>query len=126
MTINQELQDILNAAYQEAKHRNHEYLTAEHVLYAALHFDGARTILVECGLEPDALREEVDSYLKDKIPKTKKKEPIQSLGFQHVLERAILHTEFSSKGEVDIGDVLVSLYDEEQSYGSYLLKKAGL
>jgi ATP-dependent Clp protease ATP-binding subunit ClpA len=68
----------------------------------------------------------VDSYLKDKIPKTKKKEPIQSLGFQHVLERAILHTEFSSKGEVDIGDVLVSLYDEEQSYGSYLLKKAGL
>jgi len=126
MTINQELQDILNAAYQEAKHRNHEYLTAEHVLYAALHFDGARTILFECGLEPDALREEVDSYLKDKIPKTKKKEPIQSLGFQHVLERAILHTEFSSKGEVDIGDVLVSLYDEEQSYGSYLLKKAGL
>jgi len=126
MTINQELQDILNAAYQEAKHRKHEYLTAEHVLFAALHFDGARTILVECGLEPDALREEVDSYLNDKIPKTKKKEPIQSLGFQHVLERAILHTEFSSKGEVDIGDVLVSLYDEEQSYGSYLLKKAGL
>ncbi len=126
MTINQELQDILNAAYQEARHRNHEYLTAEHVLFAALHFDGARTILYECGLEPDALREEVDSYLNDKIPKTKKKEPVQSLGFQHVLERAILHTEFSSKGEVDIGDVLVSLYDEEQSYGSYLLKKAGL
>ncbi|MCX7787153.1 MAG: ATP-dependent Clp protease ATP-binding subunit ClpA [Spirochaetes bacterium] len=126
MTINQELQDILNAAYQEAKQRNHEYLTAEHVLFAALHFDGARTILFECGLEPDAIREEVDSYLNDKIPKTKKKEPIQSLGFQHVLERAILHTEFSSKGEVDIGDVLVSLYDEEQSYGSYLLKKAGL
>lgn len=126
MTINQELQDILNAAYQEAKHRNHEYLTAEHVLFAALHFDGARTILFECGLEPDAIRQEVDSYLNEKIPKTKKKEPVQSLGFQHVLERAILHTEFSSKGEVDIGDVLVSLYDEEQSYGSYLLKKAGL
>lgn len=126
MTINQELQDILNAAYQEAKHRNHEYLTAEHVLFAALHFDGARRILIECGLEPDDIREEVNSYLNEKIPKTKKKEPIQSLAFQHVLERAILHTEFSSKGEVDIGDVLVSLYDEEQSYGSYLLQKAGL
>jgi len=126
MTINQELQDVLNAAYQEAKQRKHEYLTAEHVLFAALHFDGARTILSECGLEPDTIREEVDAYLQEKIPKSRKKEPMQSLGFQHVLERAILHTEFSSKSEVDIGDVLVSLYDDEQSYGSYLLKKAGL
>ncbi|MFQ3619480.1 MAG: ATP-dependent Clp protease ATP-binding subunit ClpA [Spirochaetales bacterium] len=126
MTINQELQDILNAAYQEARHRKHEYLTPEHVLFAALHFDGARTILHECGLEPDSIREEVEVYLKEKVPKTKQQEPVQSLGFQHVLERAILHTEFSSKGEVDIGDVLVSLYDEEKSYGSYLLRKAGL
>ncbi|TVR91329.1 MAG: hypothetical protein EA428_05900, partial [Spirochaetaceae bacterium] len=42
MQINTELQAILNAAYQEAKQRGHEYLTPEHVLYAATHFEVAR------------------------------------------------------------------------------------
>ena len=126
MMINQELQDVLNAAYSEAKQRKHEYLTAEHLLFAALHFDAARTILSECGLEPDQVRDDINAYLKDKIPTVSKREPIQSVIFQNVIERAVLHTEFSSKEEVDIGDVLVSIFDEEQCYGAFILKKAGL
>ncbi len=126
MMINQELQDVLNAAYSEAKQRKHEYLTAEHILFAALHFDAARTILRECGLEPDQVRDDVNAYLDDKIPKVKRSEPVQSMIFQNVIERAVLHTEFSSKEEVDIGDVLVSIFDEEQCYGAFILKKAGL
>ena len=68
MRINKELQAILNAAYQEAKQRNHEYLTPEHILYAALHFEYPRDILTECGAEPDEVRTEVDEHLKEKVP----------------------------------------------------------
>jgi len=126
MMINQELQDVLNAAYNEAKQRKHEYLTSEHILFASLHFNGARSILEECGIEPDALREEMGLYLQDKMPKVNRREPIRSVAFQNVIERAVLHTQFASKPEVDMGDVLVSIFDEDKSYGSFLLKKHGL
>lgn len=126
MKISQEVQDVLNAAYQEAKQRRHEYLTPEHVLYAALHFEYARDVLTECGAEPDEIRADVDSHLAAQVPVIKKGEPFQSVGFQHVVERAVIHTQNASKEEVDMGDVLVSIFDESESYGAYALKKAGV
>ncbi len=126
MRIDRELQVILNAAYQEAKQRKHEYLTPEHVLYAALHFEYPRDVLAECGAEPDEIRSEVDGHLADKVPVVTDGDPFQSLGFQSVVERAVFHTESASKEEVDIGDILVSIYDEEQSFGAFFLRKAGI
>jgi ATP-dependent Clp protease ATP-binding subunit ClpA len=126
MIFNQEVQDILNAAYSEAKQRKHEYFTSEHVLFASLHFDGPRSILEECGLFPDQLREDMNQYLAEKLPRVSRREPIQSVGFQNVIERAILHTQLASKEEVNVGDVLVSIFDEERSFGSFLLRQRGL
>ncbi|NBF39870.1 MAG: ATP-dependent Clp protease ATP-binding subunit ClpA [Spirochaetes bacterium] len=126
MRINRELQAILNAAYQEAKQRNHEYLTPEHVLYAALHFDYPRDIVAECGVDPDGVRTQLDQHLKEKVPVLEGADPLQSLGFQNVIERAVFHTEAASKEEVDIGDIIVSIFDEDESFGAYFLKKAGL
>lgn len=126
MDLSQEVKDVLNAAYQEAKQRHHEYLTPEHVLYAALHYEYAREVLSECGAEPDEIRTELDKHLEDNVPTMSRGEPSQSLGFQHIIERALFHTESASKQEVEIGDILVSVYDEEQSFGAYFLKKAGI
>ena len=39
MKISGNVQAIINAAYNEARVRNHEYLTPEHILYAALAYD---------------------------------------------------------------------------------------
>jgi ATP-dependent Clp protease ATP-binding subunit ClpA len=126
MRINRELQAILNAAYQEAKQRNHEYLTPEHVLYAALHFDYPRDVVAECGVDPDGIRTQLDTHLKEKVPVVEGADPLQSLGFQNVIERAVFHTEAASKEEVDIGDIIVSIFDEDESFGAYYLRKAGL
>ncbi|TVQ39329.1 MAG: ATP-dependent Clp protease ATP-binding subunit ClpA [Spirochaetaceae bacterium] len=126
MRINRELQAILNAAYQEAKQRKHEYLTPEHVLYAALHFEYPRDVVHECGAEPDVIRSEVDKHLSERIPVVEGEEPFQSIGFQHVIERAIFHTENAAKEEVDIGDILVSILDEDESFGSFFMREAGI
>ncbi len=126
MQINTELQAILNAAYQEAKQRGHEYLTPEHVLYAATHFEVARELLKACGASPDGIRNEVDEHLKVHVPTVAGGEPFQSIQFQHVIERAVFHTEQAQKAEVDIGDILVSIFDEEESHGSYFLRKSGV
>ncbi|MCL1817478.1 MAG: ATP-dependent Clp protease ATP-binding subunit ClpA [Spirochaetaceae bacterium] len=126
MIFNQELKDILNAAYGEAKARKHEYLTSEHVFFASLHFDGPRSILEECGLFPDELREDMNRYLEERIPRVTRRDPSQSVGFQNIIERAILHTQLASKEEVNVGDMLVSIFDEDKSYGASLLRQKGL
>lgn len=126
MDFSQDVKDILNAAYSEAKRRKHEYLTPEHVLYAALHYEYPRDVIAECGADPDAVRREIDQHLSENVPTVRRGEPTQSLGFRNVAERALFHTESADKDQVEVGDLLVSIFDEEQSFGAYFLKKAGI
>lgn len=126
MDFSQDVKDILNAAYQEAKRRHHEYLTPEHVLYAALHFEYSRDVLGACGADPDTIREQLDTHLTENVPTMRRGEPTQSLGFRNVAERALFHSESAAKDHVEAGDLLVSIFDEEQSFGAYFMKRAGV
>ena len=126
MRVSDELQSILKAAYLNAKERKHEYLTPEHILHAALFFDLSRDIVKNCGADPDTIKTQVEEHLEKQIPVVDNSEPLQSIGFQGVIERAIFHTEAASKETVDIGDILVSIYDDDQSFASYYLRKSGI
>ena len=126
MKVSDDLQSVLKAAYEDAKERNHEYLTPEHILYAAMFFDIAREIIYGCQADPDEIREALDEHLNKRVPVVKNTEPFQSLSFQTVVEKAIFHTEAASKDVVDLGDVIVSIFDEDKSFASFYLKKAGV
>ena len=127
MQVDRELQAVLSAAFQEARARHHEYLTPEHVLYAALHFDYPRDVLEACDVEPDEIRTALDDYLREQVPTVDEDtDPGQSLGFQSVIERAVFHTQASSKAVIDLGDLLVSIYDESNSHGAFYLRRAGV
>ena len=58
MRINDEVQVILNAAYDEALSRKHEFLTPEHLIYTSLSFESPRELLQECGIDPLELKSE--------------------------------------------------------------------
>jgi ATP-dependent Clp protease ATP-binding subunit ClpA len=124
--VSQEVQAIFNAAYNEAKLRNHEYLTPEHILYASLSFDQVRSILEACEADVEQLRRGMEAYFEQKIPQVKNTEPVQTAGFQSVIERAVLQSQAAGKEEVEVADVLVSLYDEERNYSAYYLRKSGV
>jgi len=126
MRVSQEVQSIFNAAYNEAKSRSHEYLTPEHVLYAALSFEDVQEILRACSADVEHIRTGMESYFDQKIPTVKKGEPAQTAGFQNLIERALVQSQNAQKAEVGIADILVSLYDEEENYASYYLRKAGV
>lgn len=127
MDIDRELQAILSAAYQEAKQRKHEYLTPEHVLYAALFFEYSRQVMEVCEVDADEVREDLEEYLNKEVPVIPEdSDPTQSAGFQNVIQRALFHTRNAGKSVVDMGDLLVSLFDEEESHGSFYLRRAGL
>ncbi len=126
MKVSQEVQAIFNAAYNEAKLRNHEYLTPEHILYASLSFEEVRSILSACEVDVEQLRRGMEAYFEQKIPQVKSSEPVQTAGFQSVIERAVLQSQAAGKEEVEVADVLVSLFDEERNYSAYYLRKTGV
>ena len=126
MRIHEDVQAVLNAAYQDAKRKKHEYLTPEHVLYSAMFFDTPRLILEECGADPDEIIKNIEDYLQSHIPVVDSEEPVQTIMFQQIIERAVFHTQSSQKEEVDLGDLIVSIFQEEEAFGSYYLKKAGI
>lgn len=127
MKINEELDHIFRAAYTEAKLRSHEYLTPEHILFASLFFESSSEIIRSCGGDVKGLQAKLEDFFSTKIPKARKDmDPVQSASFQNVIERAVWHTTSAQKGELDIGDVLISIYDERESYAAFFLHREGI
>ena len=126
MKISRHVQAIINAAYNEAKIRNHEYLTPEHILYAALSFVEVQGALAACGANLDQIRTGMENYFEQKVPQINNSEPTQTVGFQSVLERAVIQSQSSRKDTLEVADILVSLFDEERNYCAYYLRKAGV
>ncbi|MDR2072541.1 MAG: ATP-dependent Clp protease ATP-binding subunit ClpA [Spirochaetaceae bacterium] len=126
MKISRHVQAIINAAYNEAKVRNHEYLTPEHILYAALSFDEVQGVLAACGANLEQLKTGLENYIEQKVPMVDNSEPTQTVGFQSVLERAVIQSQSSQRDTLDLADILVSLFDEERNYCAYYLRKAGV
>ncbi|MDY6968265.1 MAG: Clp protease N-terminal domain-containing protein, partial [Spirochaetota bacterium] len=126
MEINDILNQIIMAAFNEAKLRNHEYLTPEHLLYSSLFFKEGEQIIKGCGIDIERLKRRIEGFLKDNVPIISSGDPEQSVGFQNIMARAIWHTTTAEKDELDIGDVFIAILDEKESYASYFLKVEGL
>ncbi len=126
MKISESLNQIIMAAYAEANTRSHEFVTPEHLLYAALFFDDGSDIIQRCGGDSEHLKRVLAKHLREGNPVVDGAQSVQSLGFQNVLERAVWHTTSAQKDIVELGDVLVSILDEKGSYASFFLKKEGI
>jgi ATP-dependent Clp protease ATP-binding subunit ClpA len=127
MKISGHVQAIINAAYNEARVRGHEYLTPEHILYAALAFDEVQGIFTSCGVNPEHIKSGMESYFEQKVPVIgATAEPTQTVGFQSVIERAVIQSRSAQKDMIDVADIIVSLFDEERNYSAYYLRKAGI
>ena len=128
MNIHEDLNNIIMAAFNEAKSRKHEYMTTEHLLYAALFNEDGKNIIVGSGGDFESLKKRLEEFLNTRIPKIENDEidPIQSLGFQNVMERAFWHTSSAQKDILDLGDVLAAIFEEKESHSAYFLQQEGI
>jgi len=127
MNLDNLLSEIFITAYSEAKISKHEYFTPEHILYAALHFKESKKIIINCGGNIDELKEDLVEYFSEQIPiLEKEKDPIQSIGVQNIISSAGAHVLSAEKNIIKFSDLLVAIYDEEDSFASYFLKKQGI
>ena len=127
--IQKDLEIALYAAVREAKQRRHEYLTLEHLLYVLCFDETTRQILRHCGADIEELIRNLDTFLDEQIdglPVDAIAEPVQTVAFQRVIQRAIMHVRSSGKTEVDGGNVLVALFSEPDSHAVYFLEGQGV
>ncbi len=126
MEISTVLNQILMAAYNEAKKLKHEYLTPEHVLLASLYFPEGKEVIEGCGGNVEQLKRNLAKHLSTHIPTVDGIDPVQSAGLQHVIERAIMHINSAQKEILDFGDIIIAIYEEEESFASYFLAREGI
>ncbi len=124
-----ELQLAIESAIRQATQSHHEYVTVEHLLYAMLFDKDTQRIIVACGGDAEALREELQDYIDHQLPVLAtdiEKAPHQSLGFRRVLERSMLQVRNSGRMEIRAGDILVSIFGERETFSKYLIEKQGI
>ncbi len=127
--IGRDLQLTLQAAHSEAVNRRHAYLTTEHLLYALIHNDEGVRILRHSGANVDRLRAELERFFKEdleEVPGDEPLETLQTLAFHRVLQHAITHTENAEKEEVEVGDLIVALFQEPDAFSMTLLRAQGV
>lgn len=127
--INKELEITIEATIRDAETHRHEYLTVEHILFAVIHDESGRDIINNCGGSISGIKLLIKKFFKEnilKLPQDTNMHPQPTVGFQRVLQRALNHVKSSGKQEVDAGDILASIFLEEDSYAASLLWSEGI
>ncbi|MFV0370130.1 MAG: ATP-dependent Clp protease ATP-binding subunit ClpA [Azonexus sp.] len=127
--IAQELEVSLHLAFVEARQKRHEFVTVEHLLLALVDNPSAADALRACGAQPEVLRRELSKFIAEHTPTMSGEgdyDTQPTLGFQRVVQRAILHAQSSGKKEINGASVLAAIYGEKDSHAVYHLQKQGV
>ncbi|MHB8352812.1 MAG: ATP-dependent Clp protease ATP-binding subunit ClpA [Burkholderiales bacterium] len=127
--IAQELEVSLHMAFVDARQKRHEFITVEHLLLALMDNPSAVDVLRACGADIEALRKELAEFVREHTPMVPGDGDVDTqptLGFQRVIQRAILHVQSSGKKEVTGANVLVAIFGEKDSHAVYFLNQQGI
>ena len=126
--IAQELEVSLHMAFMEARQKRHEFITEEHLLLALLDNPSASEVLRACAADVDELRKLLAEFVTEHTPvlSGEESDTQPTLGFQRVIQRAILHVQSSGKKEVTGANVLVAIFGEKDSHAVYFLHQKGV
>ncbi len=127
--IAHELELSLHTAFVEARHKRHEFITVEHLLLALLDNPSAQEVLKACSAKVDDLRKNLAEFIEQHTPivaGTSEVNTQPTLGFQRVIQRAILHVQSAGKKEVMGANVMVAIYGEKDSHAVYYLHQQGV
>ncbi len=129
--IAQELEVSLHMAFVEARQQRHEFITVEHLLLALLDNPSAAEVLRACAANVEDLRKNLTGFIKENTPVVPGAEEIDTqptLGFQRVIQRAIMHVQSTSNGKKEVtgANVLVAIFGEKDSHAVYYLHQQGI
>ncbi len=129
--IAQELEVSLHMAFVEARQQRHEFITVEHLLMALLDNPSAAEVLRACSANGDDLRKSLVGFIKENTPTVGGSDEVDTqptLGFQRVIQRAIMHVQSTGSGKKEVtgANVLVAIFGEKDSHAVYYLHQQGV
>jgi len=118
-------------AFVEARQARHEFITVEHLLLSLLDNPSAAEVLRACAANLDDLRRNLRNFVNDNtpvIPGTEEADTQPTLGFQRVIQRAIMHVQSTGNGKKEVAgsNVLVAIFGEKDSHAVYYLHQQGI
>ena len=123
--LSKELEMTLNEAFRHARSHRHEFMTVEHLLLALLDNEAAVEVLRACSADLEELRDSLSQFIEDSTPLLPESDPDRdtqpTLGFQRVLQRAVFSVQSSGKKEVTGANVVVAIFNEQESQAVYFL-----
>jgi ATP-dependent Clp protease ATP-binding subunit ClpA len=129
--IAQELEVSLHMAFVEARQQRHEFITVEHLLLALLDNPSGAEVLRACSANIDELRKSLTAFIADNTPQVAGTDEVDTqptLGFQRVIQRAIMHVQSTGSGKKEVigANVLVAIFGEKDSHAVYYLHQQGV
>ena len=129
--IAQELEVSLHMAFVEARQARHEFITVEHLLLALLDNPSAAEVMRACAVNIDDIRKTLTNFISDNtptVPGVSEVDTQPTLGFQRVIQRAIMHVQSASNGKKEVtgANVLVAIFGEKDSHAVYYLHQQGV
>ena len=121
--------ESIRRAFRVASDRRHDLVSLEHMLHALIEDPQAKDILTRCRVNLATLKTDLEEVLDrafTPVPGRKAVKPESTLGFDRVVERAVVHAASSSAQQVESGALLVFLLQEEESHAAYFLRKQGV
>ncbi len=127
--LSKDLEQSLNDAFREARDKRHEFMTVEHLLLALLDNPTVIELFDSCAVDRERLRRDLDAFLDETSPllapnDTRDIQP--TVGFQRVLQRAVMQVQSSGQKEVTGANVIVALFSEQKSQAVFLLNRQNL
>lgn len=131
--ISPQLEPILQMMYEDARLARYELVGLEHLLLALVQGDSAvAELLQDQGADLALLLMQLRESIAENTPVYPRGladhqiDPQPTLGFQRVVQRAMIHVQQSSQDEVQPADLLPAILQEEDSPAAYLLQLHGV
>jgi ATP-dependent Clp protease ATP-binding subunit ClpA len=127
--ISKDLSETLGFAVREAKKRRHEFVCIEHLLFAILYDNSGIEIIESCGGNIENIKNALEQFFDEKMERVPSDDEYvlqQTVGFQRVIQRAVNHVRSAEKSEVDVGDILASIFQERDSHAEFFLNAEGV
>ncbi|CAA6827065.1 MAG: ATP-dependent Clp protease ATP-binding subunit ClpA [uncultured Sulfurovum sp.] len=130
--ISIELNNIFRDSVQYAKANKHEYLTLEHIFLTILKSSTGEEILKSAGADVEEMKELILEYVETSNPVMETLEdgkdhnPYETVTLSNVMNDMVSHINASGKAEAQIGDLLASIFTQEESYAYTVLIHEGV
>ena len=125
--LSKDLEVTLNEAFKDARAKRHEFMTVEHLLFALLDNAKAIEVLTNVGADLDILKSDLQEFIETTTPLIPagdaQRETEPTLGFTRVLQRALFHVQSSGQAEVTGANVLIAIFNEQESQSVFFLKQ---